>query len=473
MQRLSLSEQIAQLEEAAPVDFDPEDVQAAGADPDEELASGDPSAAREHYLDVGPSALRKAQDSIADPKYGGRKASRKELSSNDDDLDRNTVGSSDDDKSGLSDDHPEEEEGQSSQDLDSEAETPQRSQLRASLTIGNVRVATSEDLSANLHKTREDDRKKGRAVSRQIALWDTLLDSRIRLQKSVHAGNRLPALSQYSAVSEVQASLNKMLVEALQVSEEIMELQEELLSSNESIQAPPRKKLKTDGPREGDVTQQLRDASNSASALENVYHPFFIQTLNKWSSKIQAVAPSVLLPSNRNAFNRNSHQLKSASQLIDETLSDHSKVLARTQVYRGKGSRIDHDVEDGQEDAEIFDDTDFYHQLLRDVIDSRGNGSGGNNDWMAIQKQKKAKKKVDTKASKGRKLRYEVQEKVQNFMVPIPLQGSWHEEQIDELFASVLGKGFEDAMPPDEPQEDPELLMQADIAIQDGFRVFG
>lgn len=27
-------------------------------------------------------------------------------------------------------------------------------------------------------------------------------------------------------------------------------------------------------------------------------------------------------------------------------------------------------------------------------------------------------------------------------MVPVPIRGAWHEEQIDELFASLLGKGF-------------------------------
>jgi protein AATF/BFR2 len=35
-----------------------------------------------------------------------------------------------------------------------------------------------------------------------------------------------------------------------------------------------------------------------------------------------------------------------------------------------------------------------------------------------------------------------VHEKLQNFMVPVPVHGVWHEEQIDELFASLLGKGF-------------------------------
>jgi len=94
--------------------------------------------------------------------------------------------------------------------------------------------------------------------------------------------------------------------------------------------------------------------------------------------------------------------LKSAAQLIDETLADHDKVLSRTKVYRGKSERF-RDAE--KEDATIFDDTDFYQQLLRDVIDSR-NGSSGGDGWMTVQKAQKLKKQVDTKASKGRKLRY-------------------------------------------------------------------
>lgn len=225
------------------------------------------------------------------------------------------------------------------------------------------------------------------------------------------------------------------------------------------------------------------------------FHPHLIQTMNKWSSKIQAVAPSVLLPSNRNAFSKSSQALKSASQLIDETLVDHDKVLQRTRIYRGKESRIGADKdcrgdEQGtQGDLEVFDDTDFYHQLLRDVIDTRGNG--GNEDWMEAQKQKKAKKHVDTKASKGRKLRwvnllvcyskmlishrYEVHEKIQNFMVPVTAQGTWHEEQIDELFASLLGKGFENSTQgvDDGMDEDTSIREQLDAALKSGFRVFG
>jgi len=96
--------------------------------------------------------------------------------------------------------------------------------------------------------------------------------------------------------------------------------------------------------------------------------------------------------------------------LIEESSADHSKLLARTQVWRQKGRKLDDDPspEDTPQlgekrDAGIFDDTDFYQQLLRDVIDSQG--GKGNDDWMTAQKQQKAKKKVDTRASKGRKIR--------------------------------------------------------------------
>lgn len=32
-------------------------------------------------------------------------------------------------------------------------------------------------------------------------------------------------------------------------------------------------------------------------------------------------------------------------------------------------------------------------------------------------------------------------EKLQNFMTGVPVVGAWHEEQVDELFASLLGRG--------------------------------
>lgn len=133
-------------------------------------------------------------------------------------------------------------------------------------------------------------------------------------------------------------------------------------------------------------------------------HPWLVQTLAKWSAKIQAVAPSVLLPSTRNNFSKNPQSIKSATQLVDEALFDQPRLLAKTRSLRGN---VKADNGDGtEENPEVFNDTDFYQQMLRDVIESRGEGAGAAEDWVTLQREKKAKKKVDTKASKGRKLRY-------------------------------------------------------------------
>lgn len=140
-----------------------------------------------------------------------------------------------------------------------------------------------------------------------------------------------------------------------------------------------------------------------------------------------AIAPSALLPSSHTKFSRPAaNQVKSAIQLVDETLRERERLVSRTRVFRGKGTRLggqtafpdaaESEAQPNAEedaDADIFDDTDFYQQLLRDVIDSRS-GAGGvsgsgldgiSENWRAVQKQRKSKKVVDTRASKGRKLR--------------------------------------------------------------------
>lgn len=61
-------------------------------------------------------------------------------------------------------------------------------------------------------------------------------------------------------------------------------------------------------------------------------------------------------------------------------------------------------------------------------------------------------------------IRFAVHEKLQNFMVPVPVHNGWHEEQIDELFSSLLGKGFETAM--NTVPEPVEILPGS-------FRIFG
>lgn len=61
--------------------------------------------------------------------------------------------------------------------------------------------------------------------------------------------------------------------------------------------------------------------------------------------------------------------------------------------------------------------------------------------WLEIQKlRSKAKRKVDAKASKGRRLRYQVHPKLVSFMAPYP-ETTWNDIAKNELFASLFGSG--------------------------------
>ena len=61
-------------------------------------------------------------------------------------------------------------------------------------------------------------------------------------------------------------------------------------------------------------------------------------------------------------------------------------------------------------------------------------------------------------------------------MVPVPVIGAWHEEQVDELFASLLGKGFEAGVVRDDDDGTPLPVMvelESRLDGASGFKVFG
>jgi protein AATF/BFR2 len=70
---------------------------------------------------------------------------------------------------------------------------------------------------------------------------------------------------------------------------------------------------------------------------------------------------------------------------------------------------------DAARDEECYDDAEFYAQLLKELLESAGAGAGGGAAGV-VGARPKLRKIVDRRASKGRKLRYSVIEKLVNFM---------------------------------------------------------
>ena len=165
--------------------------------------------------------------------------------------------------------------------------------------------------------------------------------------------------------------------------------------------------------------------------LEGEVHPNRLSILDKWSTKTFSVSTVTL------AHKLNNNVQRGLTTTINETLmTDLNRHVQRTRVPRSCApTKAGND-----EDVEVYDDSDFYQMLLKALVDQRmvdnanSGGASGAIRWTTALRDAKVKKAVDTKASKGRKLKYQVQEKLQNFLAPIA-NNSWNEHQIK--YASV------------------------------------
>ncbi|GAA5895296.1 AATF family protein [Sporobolomyces salmoneus] len=495
---MTLAEQLAQIQQPAPQDFDPEEAYTTyNAEKSEDQK--DSEAARADYVDVGESRLRKKGEAIVDSKYEGKKASRKALYGSDDDEDEDDEESELGGNAGEDDEEEEEvyegefadllgpagtdedsnqEEEEDSQDEDSngldneeeEDDEEQEEEEEVSTKPSKKVTAKQQDervMMKELKQAASADVEKGRDVKKQLAFCDNLLESRIRLQKATAAANLLPQpflaptfFSHPDLTSEVQQTFSEL----ASLSEELFSLRQDLIKENEKIEVEDEfgesRKRKRRAVDEGDTDDWTFDTLKDLAQLETTIEPFLRQTVTKWSDKVLAASGQSLTSSSKKfkAINQNS------MAQIDHSLSstERERLIKRTRVRRGEGKVVGGGKglvplegesstdaatagEKGKEiDEECFDDNDFYQQLLREVVESRMldlDDATMNTLRLASARGKKVKKQVDTRASKGRKIRYHVHEKIQNFMIPIEA-ATWHDEQIDELFASLLGRSL-------------------------------
>jgi protein AATF/BFR2 len=129
---------------------------------------------------------------------------------------------------------------------------------------------------------------------------------------------------------------------------------------------------------------------------------------------------------------------------VDQIMANPARLVARTRVRRAEYRVLGGGADREQQDRQIFDDSDFYHTLLRELIERKTTGSGeagqAGRQWLQVQKMRsKLRKKVDTRASKGRKIRYDVHAKLVNFMAPVSAPNQMQDTAKNELFSSLFG----------------------------------
>ncbi|CAG8630688.1 12302_t:CDS:10 [Funneliformis mosseae] len=454
---------------------------------------------REHYISVGKSTLRHNLFILDDPKYVGKHSNRKDIFDDSNDIEDIEMtfgqGSEYDNENEITAYNKEDKlysdkrKGDEDQESDFDNKDDGASLENGSLVQEELKKI-EEDERNLLHKMTQnvqEDINKGRHVKTQLGLWDTFLDTRIRLQKVVSIANSLPQNDVYSGFLEQESEIavQETRKELRELVDSLIDLRKDLYNENENIEGISDNTINS-RKRHLDDEDYAEYLWKDMKELRDQYLPYRKQTIDKWSNKVQ-IASGIPLNKKFKAINQD------VNTQIDQILQDKERLIKRTQLKRnsdkilGKkdhdGTNKDikkHDEHLSNYDAEIFDDTDFYQQLLRELIESRMIDTDDpvalGMQWAAIRQTKQKKKKVDTKASKGRRLRYHVHEKLQNFMVPIP-SSTWHEDMIDELYASLLGKKYEEGseLSENEIRSETEQKGENNIieASLNGLRIFG
>ncbi|CAB4495722.1 uncharacterized protein OCT59_009562 [Rhizophagus irregularis] len=499
----SLTAQLAELSNPTPIDIDPEEFgetyHTYGFDQsDEENEEVERDVGREHYVAVGKSSLRRNLFILDDPKYVGKRSSRKDIFENysndedDEDAEQSSEVEDESDKidNKIGDKHnngielhenenignndkisPSDEGSEESEDQESNFENKDGDEN--SLSVQEELRKIEEEERNLLHKMKQnaqEDVTKGQHVKTQLGLWDTFLDTRIRLQKAVSIANSFPQSDVYSEflTPESELAIQETRTELRELVDSLIDLRKDLCHENNNIKEISENVMNSRKHHLDDhnYTEYLW---KDMKELYDHFLPYRTQTIDKWSNKVQ-IASGISLNKRFKAINQG------VNTQIEQILHDKERLTKRTQLKRNSDKILgkkEHDIEDPDKDVkkhdkhlsnydvEIFDDTDFYQQLLRELIESRMIDTDDpislGMQWAAIRQTKQKKKQVDTKASKGRRLRYHVHEKLQNFMVPIP-DGNWHEDMIDELYSSLLGKKYDNNLESSENENENETI---------------
>ncbi|CAB4269494.1 unnamed protein product [Prunus armeniaca] len=279
-----------------------------------------------------------------------------------------------------------------------------------------------QDILKNLKRHKDEDLLKGQAVKNQKALWDKTLEFRFLLQKAFSSSNRLPQEPVRSLFCDSHEGVNAAYSDLVNASkrtlDSLVELEEALLEKNPSIvQATDSKSARSKHSESSNNIDADGDEDWSRiSQLLSSIATFRNKSIDKWQRKTQVTTGAAAIKSKLHAFNQN------ISEQVASYMRDPSRMVKQMQMRRsaiGVFGTMDGQVSD-RENTPKGEETQ---------CDAGAQADGDPELWMtpktafySLKKlQTKKRKIVDRRASKSRKIRYNVHEKIVNFMAPEPM----------------------------------------------------
>ncbi|KAJ5519485.1 Apoptosis-antagonizing transcription factor C-terminal [Penicillium expansum] len=457
----SLADQLADFEDPTPKDFDPEDIDNGQQSSDDEGEDQEEvNTGREHYQTVGRAALGAESDEDEDDEDSDISSGSEEFASGDDALaqessDEDTEGGEDDDEEESEED--DEDESEDADEVVHKHSKKTRQDARHGDTTGpsgdrdEIRKLMATDqktIAATISSAAKADATKGKAVKQQRTTFDALLNARMKLQSGLTSINGIAAVLGSKNEADGEDAMND---DEEVVDEEAIKSAESaalaLWSTLEGLRTALADATAKEGSKKRKRPSPASPTTSSASLwermaeLESESISHRRSVLDKWSSKVRGTSAS--LPNAR-------------GKLLGSTSGRQQTITAvlDAQVATEIGERPSKRSRTSDQQEPLYDDGAFYQSLLRDLVEQRMSStdsmtSGFDNlhqlpsrlpiHPITGMRNDKVKRDIDTRASKGRKMKYNVHEKLQNFMAPDD-RGSWSTRARDEFFASLLGK---------------------------------
>ncbi|KAG7606882.1 Apoptosis-antagonizing transcription factor C-terminal [Arabidopsis thaliana x Arabidopsis arenosa] len=282
-----------------------------------------------------------------------------------------------------------------------------------------------QDILKNLKRDKGEDAVKGQAVKNQKALWDKILEFRFLLQKAFDRSNRLPqepVKSLFCSEDEdVSTAYTDLVTSSKKTLDSLLELQEALFEKNPSVDqqvnATASEESNKSDAEDSDEWQRISDLQKRMSVFRN-------KAVDKWQRKTQVTTGAAAIKGKLHAFNQN------VSEQVASYMRDPSRMIKQMQQSRSTVAvfgtvpqeAMEPNPEEKQQegDPELVEDAEFYRQLLKEFLENIDPASSEAAFYEMKKFQTKKRKVVDRRASKSRKIRYNVHEKIVNFMAPRP-----------------------------------------------------
>merc|ERR1711977_68750 len=305
-----------------------------------------------------------------------------------------------------------------------EDEDERRAELR------KIMGEEQQSVVASITQAAKADAAKGNAVKEQRKAFDSLLSVRMVLQKALIATNSMSTVEEKESEDLANQPYEAAEEAAIKLWNTLDGLRNQLSKAGGAITGQKRKRGIELSTSSSDIWDRMQ--SSEVAMIDTRQ-----STLEKWSSKVRGTTS---LPISRK-LNPSAPQ-QSITSVLQDQLASSEHLIQKTKIPRACAP-IQRDAK-LTEDPNIYDDGNFYQMLLKELVDQRrvesltAPAAGKALQWTAV-KEVKTRRNVDTKASKGRKMRFTVHEKLQNFMAPED-RTSWRPEAIDLFFGNLLGQ---------------------------------